>query len=90
MLETSEVSFSFLTAGPQFRLLVPLEFSSVPELSSPLYIDVGNRSFDWIPAVRDSGLTEETYDSLNHLRSRMIVNCRFTKESIQKDRGFGG
>ena len=59
MLETSEVSFSFLTAGPQFRLLVPLEFSSVPELSSPLYIDVGNRSFDWIPAVRDSGLTED-------------------------------
>lgn len=53
--------FSFLSAGPEFRVSLPDEFSSIPDLSSPLTIDNGYmaRSFDFVAVERDRGVVEE-------------------------------
>lgn len=55
----TEAGFSFLVAGPKFRLLLPSDFEPVPSLSSPLRFGKGGRSFDFVPAHRDRGVTEE-------------------------------
>lgn len=55
-----EVGFSFLTAGPAFRLKLPDDFDLLPDLSSPLTIKngAGRRSFDFVAHTRDRGIEE--------------------------------
>lgn len=57
---TTQATFSFLTAGPSFGLSLPDDFDDLPELSSPLTINhgYGHRSFDFLPAKRDTGAGE--------------------------------
>jgi hypothetical protein len=49
--------FSFLTAGPAFEVSLPDDFQPLPELSSPLTVNngYGHRSYDFVPAERDTG-----------------------------------
>jgi hypothetical protein len=56
-----EARFSFLTAGPRFRLSLPDDFDVLPDLSSPLTIKngAGPRSFDFVASSRDDGVQEE-------------------------------
>jgi hypothetical protein len=49
---------SFLTSGPFFSFERHQEFDSLPELSSPIDNGKGGRSFDFVPAFRDTGITE--------------------------------
>lgn len=53
-----KVDFSFLTSGPTFRCELPDEFDSLPGLSSPVDNGNGGRSFSFVPAFRDDGITE--------------------------------
>jgi hypothetical protein len=55
-----ETRFSFLTAGPAFRLKLPDDFDALPDLSSPLTIKdgAGRRSFDFVAHTRDRGIDE--------------------------------
>jgi hypothetical protein len=52
-MSTVSCLFSFLTTGPQLSFLLPDDFQSVPQLSSPLSNGVGARSFDFTPAWLD-------------------------------------
>jgi hypothetical protein len=55
-----EAKFSFLTAGPRFGLVLPDDFDTLPDLSSPLTIKDGSgaRSFDFVARPRDRGVEE--------------------------------
>lgn len=55
------VGFSFLTAGPGYQMELPQRFDRLPELSSPVnfYETGGARYVDFLPAARDSGITEK-------------------------------
>ncbi len=48
-----QANFSFLTSGPGFKLQVPEDFDTTPELSSPILNGHGGRRFDYVPASRD-------------------------------------
>jgi hypothetical protein len=67
---TTEARFSFLTAGPKFRLELPDDFEPLPDLSAPLMIwDQGARSFDFVARARDTG-PQEAHKTLGTLTSR--------------------
>jgi hypothetical protein len=65
-----EARFSFLTAGPTFRLELPDDFDALPDLSAPLMIwDQGARSFDFVAHARDHGV-REPHQVLGTLKGR--------------------
>jgi hypothetical protein len=54
------ILLSFLTAGPRLQVHVPEDFPRLPMLSSPIANRKGGRSYDFLPASMDDGVTEET------------------------------
>lgn len=66
-----EAGFSFLTAGPAFRLKLPNDFDPLPDLSAPVTIKdgAGRRSFDFVAHTRDRGI-EEAHRVLGTLTGR--------------------
>src|SRR4051794_31525637 len=52
-------AFSFLVAGPSYEYSMPSDFSGQPELSSPVAIGTGGRSFVFTPAPRAADLASK-------------------------------
>lgn len=51
-MSAAELRFSFLTAGPRFRVFLPMELSNPPMLAAPLSSGAGPRSFHFRPSWR--------------------------------------
>jgi hypothetical protein len=58
---TTDVSFSFLTSGPRFRVSLPGYFDAVPEMTAPLSNGIGGRAFNFHPTNRVREITGAVY-----------------------------
>jgi hypothetical protein len=57
----TDVSFSFLTSGPKFRVSLPSYFDELPEMTSPVSNGIGGRSFNFHPTNRVREMTGTTF-----------------------------
>ena len=73
-MTSTERRFSFLTSGPLVRLELPEDFDDLPELTSPLSVGYGYRSFDFLPAHIDSAGGEglKLIDTLTDRDGRVV------------------
>jgi hypothetical protein len=55
-----QITFSFLTSGPNYALHVPDGFAALPTLDSPLFNGIGGRSFTFIPAAEETSLDSDS------------------------------